>query len=98
VCARVVAARERQRARLRGAPVACNAAMDAALTRAHVPLGRAARARLGAATGVLSIRGQDRVLRLARTIADLDGRERVAAADVDEAIGYRVASAEAVAA
>jgi predicted ATPase with chaperone activity len=30
------------------------------------------------------------VLRLARTIADLDGRERISAADIDEALGYRV--------
>ena len=98
VRARVMAARERQRARLRGTPAACNAAMDAALTRAQVPLGQAVRAALGAAAGVLSMRGQDRVLRLARTIADLDGRERVAAADLDEAIGYRVAAGQAVAA
>lgn len=36
-----------------------------------------------------SARAYHRVLKIARTIADLDGRERVAAADVGEAIGYR---------
>jgi magnesium chelatase family protein len=38
----------------------------------------------------LSGRGHDRVLRLARTIADLDGRERVAPRDIDEAVSYRM--------
>ena len=36
--------------------------------------------------GSLSARGFDRVLRLAWTIADLDGRDRPGRADVDEAI------------
>jgi magnesium chelatase family protein len=52
----------------------------------------------GAATGSLSARGHDRALRLARTIADLDGRDDVVAADLEEAIGYRLASRAAVAA
>jgi magnesium chelatase family protein len=38
----------------------------------------------------MSARGHDRVLRLARTIADLDGRDRVAPRDIDEAVGYRM--------
>jgi magnesium chelatase family protein len=41
----------------------------------------------------MSARGHDRVLRLARTIADLEGRSRVEANDVDEALGYRVSAA-----
>jgi magnesium chelatase family protein len=98
VRARVVAARERQRSRLAGEPARCNAAMDARLTHAHVRLPDSLLGRLGAAAGSLSIRGQDRVLRLARTIADLGGREDVTGADLDEAIGYRLAADEAVAA
>ena len=39
--------------------------------------------------GLLTARGHDRVLRLARTIADLDGREQIRRGDVDEALGYR---------
>ncbi|HWH01591.1 MAG TPA: YifB family Mg chelatase-like AAA ATPase [Pilimelia sp.] len=40
-------------------------------------------------TGALSARGVDRVLRLAWTIADLDGRDRPSAGDVDEAVELR---------
>jgi magnesium chelatase family protein len=97
---RVAAARERQRARLAGTPATCNAAMDARLTHAHVRLAGGLRETFGDAVraGALSFRGQDRALRLARTIADLDARERVSADDVAEAFGYRLAAAEAVAA
>jgi magnesium chelatase family protein len=42
----------------------------------------------------LSGRGHDRVLRVARTIADLDSRERVAERDVDEALSYRLDARE----
>jgi magnesium chelatase family protein len=40
--------------------------------------------------GHLSGRGQDRVLRLARTIADLAGSEEVDGQHLDEALGYRL--------
>jgi magnesium chelatase family protein len=97
---RVVAARERQRNRLGTGPVACNADMDGRLTRHHVPVGEVAERRLvrRAEAGGLSGRGHDRVLRLARTIADLAGRERVESDDVDEALGYRAAAPALVAA
>ncbi|HXD59940.1 MAG TPA: hypothetical protein VN606_18585, partial [Thermoleophilaceae bacterium] len=72
--------------------VLTNAGMDARLTRRHVRLEKDAAKRLiaGHRRAALSARGHDRVLRLARTIADLDGRERIGAADIDEALGYRV--------
>jgi magnesium chelatase family protein len=92
VRARVVAARERQRRRLAGSAALCNGSMDAHLTRLHVPLDARLRARMieGHLSTGMSARGHDRVLRLARTIADLDGRERVRTSDIDEAVGYRM--------
>jgi magnesium chelatase family protein len=92
---RVVAARELQRRRLAGTDALCNAGMGAGLTQRHVPLDAPLRARLieGQGASLLSGRGHARVLRLARTIADLDGRARVGAAHVEEALGYRLAPA-----
>jgi magnesium chelatase family protein len=89
---RVLAARERQRARFEGTGVHANAGMDARLTQVYVKLPAQARQRLLAGTlnTPLSARGHDRVLRLARTIADLDGRAKVGLGDVDEALGYKL--------
>jgi magnesium chelatase family protein len=95
VRARVAAARERQRRRLAGTAALCNGGMDARLTRRHVRLDTRLRARMleGHAGAEMSGRGHDRVLRLARTIADLAGRERVVPEDIDEAVGYRLSGA-----
>ena len=79
-------------ARLRGTPATCNAQMDAALLRRTVDLDAAAPRRRCAGAyerGELSARGHDRVLRVARTIADLEGAERVARRHVVTALGYR---------
>lgn len=92
VRARVVAARRRQLARLAGTGTLCNGDMDGRLTRRQVPLEANLAARLLAIRDrvPLSGRGHDRVLRVARTIADLDGRELLGEQDVDEALSYRV--------
>jgi magnesium chelatase family protein len=65
--------------------------MDARLTALHVQLPASARRRLlaGNRAAPLSARGHDRVLRLARTIADLDGRPKVSDSDIEEALGYK---------
>ena len=88
---RVRAARERQEDRLAGSGAACNGELDPRLARRHIRLDRAAELALGAAyeQGALSARGRHRVVRVARTIADLDGRDRVSAADVLMAVSLR---------
>jgi magnesium chelatase family protein len=91
VRARVEAARERQSARLRSAGIATNAAIPAAEVRKLCPLDAEPVALLeGAVTrGTLSARAFDRVVRVARTIADLGGAERIAREHVAEALLYR---------
>jgi magnesium chelatase family protein len=96
----VLDARERQRRRLDETTALCNGDMDGRLTRALVPLEARLSDRLVAARERLNLsgRGHDRVLRVARTIADLSGREEVAAVELDEALSYRLDGLEAVAA
>ena len=88
---RVLAARERQEARLAASGASCNGEMDSRLARRHVRLDHAAELALGAAyeRGALSARGRHRVVRVARTIADLEARDRVSAADVLMAVSLR---------
>ena len=89
--ARVVAARERQRARLRGVGIALNAEMPPRQLRRLCPLAPDAARLLAAAMSRLglSARGHDRALRVARTIADLAGAETVRAEHCAEAVQYR---------
>jgi magnesium chelatase family protein len=100
VRARVLAARERQLERLDGTGFACNGEMDTRVARRVVRLDPDMRRRLLSVAGrrVLSGRGHDRVLRVARTIADLEGRKRVTGRHLDEALGYRVAAWDELAA
>ncbi len=91
VKARVDGARAVQARRYQGTEVSCNAYMPAALLGLFCRLDdtgervlRAAFDRLG-----LTARSHDRILRVARTIADLEGAEDIAAAHVAEAVQYR---------
>jgi len=88
---RVTAARERQAARLRDDAVTLNAHMDVRMLLRHVPLDARGEAMVRGARerGLLSTRGQHRVLRVARTIADLNGSECVRARDVGAALALR---------
>ena len=88
---RVLGARERQATRLAGEGLALNGEMDARLTRMHARLDERGERMLerAHAQGLLSARGQHRVLRLARTIADLDGSARVRSRDVGAALAMR---------
>jgi magnesium chelatase family protein len=89
--ARVASARERQRFRLQGTSAACNGEMDARLVRRHVRLVQAADRILAQAygVGVLSARGRHRVVRVAQTVADLEGHDRITESDVLTALSLR---------
>ncbi len=86
----VAGARERQRHRLAGA-ARCNGEMDGRLVRRHVRLEPDAEDALGRAysIGALTARGRHRVLRVARTIADLKGHDPVRLNDVLTALSLR---------
>ena len=89
--ARVTEARERQRRRLAGTSARCNGEMDVRQVRARAALDDDAETELGRAyaAGMLSARGRHRVQRVARTIADLAGCDRVRRADVLLALSLR---------
>jgi magnesium chelatase family protein len=89
---RVEAARERQRRRFEGSGgMLSNADMGPAEVREHCPVDDAGRNLLRAAMQQLhmSARAYHRILKLARTIADLAGSETIETAHLAEAIQYR---------
>jgi magnesium chelatase family protein len=87
----VLAARERQQARLAGLPASCNADLPPALAPRPAELPSDARDLLRAAhaTGALTARGHARVLRVALTVADLAGDDRIDASHLAEALNLR---------
>jgi magnesium chelatase family protein len=96
--ARVEAARRLQRGRfvpegLEGSSsaLACNAEMGPGEIRQHCTLDESGQALMKAAMNQLqlSARGYHRVLKLARTIADLAGSERIQPTQLAEALQYR---------
>jgi magnesium chelatase family protein len=91
VRARVGRAREVQARRGGAGPATCNARLRGAALRRHCAPDDAGRRLLQSAVEKLglSARAHDKVLRVARTIADLEGAEGVRAAHVGEAIQYR---------
>lgn len=91
VRARVEGARQRQLDRFSGTGVTCNANIPSALLNetcetspAAEKILRAAFSRLG-----LSARGYDRILKVARTIADLDGEKLIETPHISQAIQFR---------
>ncbi len=90
---RVLMARERQRARLSkaGDKIFANAQMTTRQIRAHCELSADAERLLERAMQQqgLTARAHDRILKVARTIADLDGSEHLAVPHLAEAIQYR---------
>jgi magnesium chelatase family protein len=87
----VLLARERQAARLHEDGVRVNAHMDVRMLARHARIEEHAEEllRKNQEQGLLSARGQHRVLRVARTIADLNGSERVRARDIGTALALR---------
>jgi magnesium chelatase family protein len=88
---RVSVARARQAVRLAGTGARCNGELGPAQVRLLCPLEPVARSALYSAHERLrlSVRGHDRLLRVARTIADLDGRDLITRSDVAQAVAYR---------
>ncbi|MDX1599889.1 MAG: YifB family Mg chelatase-like AAA ATPase [Anaerolineales bacterium] len=91
VRARVEAARERQRDRFEKDSATCNAEMGPGQVRVHCPVDDRGRALIKQAMQQLdlSARAYHRVLKLARTVADLAGAGAIEPAHLAEAIQYR---------
>jgi magnesium chelatase family protein len=91
VRARVVAARRVQEARFVGEPIHCNAQMGIREIERHCRVDDTTRALLHKAmeTRSMSARAVHRVLRVARTIADLAVADAVALEHVAEAVQYQ---------
>lgn len=93
---RVEEARERQRSRLSRTPWTSNGQVSGRAARLHAQLAPGAESLLAQAVETihLSGRGFDRALKVARTIADLAGQDRVGAGHMAEALRYRPSIAE----
>ena len=92
VRARVMAARALQRARYKALPgVRCNAQLPSGALRRYCRMTPAAEKILRSAFERLgySARAYDRILRVARTVADLDGSEVLDTAHLSETLQYR---------
>jgi magnesium chelatase family protein len=88
---RVDRARTRQLERFSGRKIFCNSQMGARDLRRHCELDPPSERLLDGAIEKLhlSARAYGRILKIARTIADLDGQDRILAAHVAESIQYR---------
>ncbi len=89
--ARVMAARQIQSERFEGTSAHCNAMMTPSLMDAHCQMADSTKQLLrDAMTSLgLSARAYDRIIRVARTIADLEGSLNIEEGHITEAIGYR---------
>ncbi len=88
---RIEKAREIQRKRYKDEKINCNADLYGSLVEKYCVIGEEEKTLLEQAfkTMNLSARAYTRILKVARTIADLEGRESIDSMDIAEAIGYR---------
>ena len=88
---RVMRARERQAERFRGTGIYTNTMMSSAMLRKFCPLSPDVRRLLDGAMErlQLSARAYDRIIKVARTIADLEGKADIEPLHISEAITYR---------
>lgn len=88
---RVIAARNIQLKRFEGLDIHSNAEMTGSMLRRFAPLDAASQRMLEQAMTALdlSARAYDRIIKVARTIADLEGEEHITPTHISEAIGYR---------
>lgn len=88
---RVIKAREIQAERFAGTEIHTNTMMSASMLQRFCPLSADARRLLDMAMErlQLSARAYDRIIKVARTIADLEGVEDISPAHISEAISYR---------
>lgn len=91
--ARVMKARDIQAERFRGTGIVFNGDMDAQTVERFCPLGREEKAFLRTCFDRfgLTARAYHRILKTARTIADLDGSREINTGHLAEALGYRTA-------
>lgn len=88
---RVNKARRIQQSRLKGSGISCNADMPPNFIRKYCILSEEAKNLMLSAYERLnfSARANDKILKIARTIADLDGSELIEAVHISEAVQYR---------
>lgn len=88
----VMVARQKQQQRFAESKTRNNARMSSRELRAHCKLDKTSQDLLQQSVNELglSARAHDKVLRVARTIADLDGSDRIEPMHVTEAINYRI--------
>lgn len=89
---RVACARERQRIRFcSDKKINCNARMGTRQIRQHCKLSAESQEliRIAMTQLTLSARAYDRILKVSRTIADLEARDEISSEHVSEAIQYR---------
>ena len=89
--ARVIAAREIQNARFKGTKITCNARITPDKLSVFCPMTDSAKAMLKKVFEKLglSARAYDRLLKVARTIADMKGSEVIDMGHIAEAVQYR---------